>query len=481
MPLFVIAGKANCPYFVHAIQIANYLSDHLPDIVINKREFLGEEWTEFLIDINQTNGWSITKSPVIWKEVGFAGSRPHLIGGLSEFWEYIDDYYGTKTFLERKAVAELCSQNLKAFKERNLINAKERLKSSVVGIYGLNNNLAQMLLPELFKVPDLFLKNMVTIKIYDSESLRDFDTEEEIRSIMQTYEEELQTYVKFELLFCTTISFFIENTDFILITEDYSQRDSENRETWLKRCSGDMYELANEINDTGGEFLKLICCHLGPVCFTATTITKYVKEKFRSSVVAVTAHEGLKALNSVSKMTEIPISHLASPPVWGFVGLDQFVDVQGIIVIQDIIRPYKRAVKDIRDSSLPQKKVRKELRMLSCIVNQKNFENDMVTRCNMYNKLGIKPVLPLLRATLHLLELWSAPKKAADVVISLGIYSEGSSGIPQKIVFSQPVTLNDKNSWVPFDKLPILDQSYGQIQKCKSFTADLIEMIRDYF
>lgn len=481
MPLFVIAGRANCPLFVHAIQIANYLSEHLPDIIINKQEFYGEEWSEFLLDINSTNSWYIKKSPVIWKEVGFAGSKPHLIGGLSEFWEYIDDYYGTKTFLDRKAVAELCSQNMKAYTEKNLLSAKEKLKSSVIGMYGFNNDFAQMLLPELFNVHGLFEKNMVTIKIYDPESLRDPDTEDEVRSIMESYEREIQAHVKYELLFSTTISFFIENTDFILITEDYSQKEEEDRSTWLKRCSLDMNELATEINDTGGEHLKILCCHLGPVCFTATALTLHIKEKYHNNIIAVTAYEGLKALSSVSKLTDIPISHLAAPPVWGFVGLDQFVDVQGVIVIQDIIRPYKRALKDVRDSTLPQKKVRKELRMLSCIVNQRNFENSVIKRCNQYSILGRKPILPLLRATLHLLELWSSPKKAADVVISLGVHSDGSFGIPQKIVFSQPVTLNDKNIWVPFDKLPIFDQSHREIEKCIKFTSDLMQLIADCF
>lgn len=479
MPLFVIAGKANCPLFVHALQIANYLSDHLPDIVINKQEFLGEEWNEFLIDINQNNGWYQTKSPVIWKEVGFAGSKPHLIGGLSEFWEYVDDYYGTKTFLDRTAISELCSQNLKTYKE-NISSAKEKLKSSVVGIFGFNNDLSQMLLPELFNIPDLFNCNRVTIKIYDPQSLRDLDIEDEIRTVIRSCEEDMITNVDFELLFCTTISFFIEETDLIMITEDYSQQDYENKETWLTRCSMDMFELAEEINDTGAEHLKIVCCHFGPICFTATALIKHIKEKYYNYIVAITAHEGLKALNSVSKLTEIPISQLAAPPVWGFVGLDQFVDVQGIIVIQDIIRPYKRAIKDVQNSTLPQKKVRKELRMLSCIVNQNSFENSMTNRCNKYNKMGKIPVLPLLRATTHFLTLWTSPKKATDVVISLGIYSDGSSGIPEKMVFSQPVALNEKNIWVPFDKLPILSQSHKQIQKCKTFTANMFELIGDY-
>ncbi|KAL3277628.1 hypothetical protein HHI36_012969 [Cryptolaemus montrouzieri] len=480
MPHFVIAGKANCPLFVHAIRIAHYLSDHLPEIDIKKQEFLDEEWNKFLLEINQANSWYVTKSPLIWKEIAFAGGKPHLIGGLSEFWEYIDDYYGAKTFLNKQAVEQMCLENLEAYHNKNSASIEEAAKSSAIGIFGFNNNYAQMLLPELFDVPDLF-RNKVIIRIYDPESLRDILVEDDVMEVIEGYRNGILSKVCYELVFCMTLSDFVRSSDVILITEDYSQEDSEDRSSWLKRCSVEMFELANEINDVGMPHLKIICCHLGPTCFTATTLTKYVSPLRQHNIVAVTAQEGLKALNSVSKLTGIPTASLGAPPVWGFVGLDQFVDVQGIIVMQNFITPYRRAIKNIVGSTLPQKKTTKQLRFLSCTVDPKDVMNDMIIRCNLYNKLERSSSLPLLRATLHLLKLWFCPRQNSDEIISLGIFSTGTFGIPNKIVFSQPVTLNDKKVWTPYENIPILNRSRNEIRKCVEFTEGLILMIRDCF
>lgn len=35
------------------------------------------------------------------------GGKPHLIGGLSEFWEYCYDYYGLETFLSHNELQKL--------------------------------------------------------------------------------------------------------------------------------------------------------------------------------------------------------------------------------------------------------------------------------------------------------------------------------------------------------------------------------------
>ncbi|KAK9881073.1 hypothetical protein WA026_014417 [Henosepilachna vigintioctopunctata] len=477
MPNFVIAGKADCPLYTHAIQIAKFLCEKLPEMTIKKFQYLGDDWHKFLLDINEANGWFITKSPVIWKEVAYVGSKPHLIGGLSEFWEYIDDYYGVRTFLDRDTVEELCLHNLKIFQDKTTFQESEETNGFIIGLFGFNNQLAQLILPELLTVPGLFSDELTVVKIHDPEALEDADVEEEIKEVISDYQTDLSATVNFQFVYTPNLTEFIEGTDLMLITEDFCQRHSEEKMDWLKRCDIQMFYLCYEINDVGKQDLRIVFCHLGPICFIATSFAKHCNNKRDRNIVAVTAHEGLKALTSVSKLTGIPVSNLGAPPVWGFVGLDHFIDVQATVVLQDIIRPYRRSLKNIVGSTLPQKVVKKNLRLLSCSIDKNIFEDEFNDRCFKYKKLDRQALLPILRATSNLLELWYSGKKNSDQIISLGIIGDGVFGIPQKVVFSQPAVLDKEGHWITYENLPILDNSKSDIENCITYTEKLLDMM----
>lgn len=63
--------------------------------------------------LNLSNGWKMTASPVIWKKLSKTDTKKHLIGQLSEFWEYCYDYYGVESFLTTEDVQKLVAISIR--------------------------------------------------------------------------------------------------------------------------------------------------------------------------------------------------------------------------------------------------------------------------------------------------------------------------------------------------------------------------------
>ena len=53
------------------------------------------------------NNWSHTKSPLIWREYDISSDSPRYIGGATEFWEFIYEYYGVDLRLSKAELEAL--------------------------------------------------------------------------------------------------------------------------------------------------------------------------------------------------------------------------------------------------------------------------------------------------------------------------------------------------------------------------------------
>lgn len=137
---------------------------------------------------------------------------------------------------------------------------------------------------------------------------------------------------------------------------------------WLNSCFESMLLLSEEINTYAKRTLKVILCHQGPVCFTASVLVEYCTSIRLANIVAITADEGISALNVASQRTQVPVEMMGCPPVWGFSGLLSFVDIGSTILTGDVHRPFARAVTLRGTSNLPKGRIKKELRVLSYLI-----------------------------------------------------------------------------------------------------------------
>lgn len=122
--------------------------------------------------------------------------------------------------------------------------------------------------------------------------------------------------------------------------------------------------------------LRVIVADDGPVCLNATVLVETCTKIRIVNIVAVTSDVGLAHLTEVANQTGIPVQHLGAPPVWGFIGINQYVDLENIIHYSDIYIPFARSLQEIRGSTLPMGKTTPELRFTAYLLedNEDKFK-----------------------------------------------------------------------------------------------------------
>ncbi|MBN3303706.1 MDH1B dehydrogenase, partial [Amia calva] len=85
---FVLAGKADCPYYAKAELLADVLQRNLPSCSIHKICKHPEDWEQWLQDTCEKNGWKHKRSPIIWRELVDRGGKGLFLGSFSDFMEH---------------------------------------------------------------------------------------------------------------------------------------------------------------------------------------------------------------------------------------------------------------------------------------------------------------------------------------------------------------------------------------------------------
>lgn len=94
MAKIVIAGEADCPLYAKVEALADTMATNLPHFQLHKIVKHPSEWSEWLEETCKAHGFTYTGSPMIWRELIDRGGRGFLIGGPTEFNQYIEEYYG---------------------------------------------------------------------------------------------------------------------------------------------------------------------------------------------------------------------------------------------------------------------------------------------------------------------------------------------------------------------------------------------------
>ncbi|CAH2306401.1 malate dehydrogenase 1B [Pelobates cultripes] len=128
MAKFVLAGKADCPYYAKAELLADYLQKNLPHFRVHKITQHPDDWEQWLAELCQNNGWKHKKSPIIWRELLDRGGKGLLIGGFNEFMEHAQDYYNVTSAMVSAQMKEIASENYETHIE--IQREEEHIKNS---------------------------------------------------------------------------------------------------------------------------------------------------------------------------------------------------------------------------------------------------------------------------------------------------------------------------------------------------------------
>ncbi|XP_044743902.1 putative malate dehydrogenase 1B [Chrysoperla carnea] len=481
MAFIVIVGTSNCKDFAHACYVAEILESTLPNFKCSVVPMAYNDWANWITDKNATNGWNHSSSPVIYRELTMLGGKEYYIGGIDQFWEYICDYYGLEFILSKTKLAALQQDNVQKKNELNIENDAQNKDIYRVCICGAEPECLSLLIPELIKLKELHGSDGICIYLYPGavhvpgvqsssyEQLLHFEEEPDLYASNDTYHVYVQVIDE--------IQNYLSSTDLMIILGGKLGYDTVlDFNEYIYDNAMIMTDYADIINNCAQRNLRIIVAY-PPTCYNATILTELVTSVRLNNIIAITADLGLEALSIVSQQVDVPISHLSCPPVYGFVDINRLIDIGNIVERVEYFRPSKRIINErTQKTSLKVGEVHFELRPLIYLTHnltnvwKKIHNKKMQTEL----KLGRFAYYSKVRAITDLLKHWYS-KEPNDAIISAGILTYGKYGIKNPIVFSQPIILSSKRTWIPYENFP-KPQYEIEIEDLVSFPMEILEM-----
>ncbi|XP_051156781.1 putative malate dehydrogenase 1B [Leptopilina boulardi] len=462
----VVAGYSEDLALNHVCYVADNLSQILPNFSFIKICVDRSKWKEWLHEICKKNNWSHRKSPLIWREYNLSNDRQYYIGGATEFWEFVYEYYGVNSRLSKKELEALKKDTTWAqSKDASLkCSEEEKNKSFSITVIGAGRSACPDLIAQIITLKELSTKapGGIILNVYDELSyfLKIKDMLTDILSVGGTLR---STNI------LKNVSDGLKNCDLLIILEHLKIEDMETIDSWLMRNYESTLKLAKNIKEHSPPHMKVIFCTMGPACFCASIIAKVATNLNKSNIVVVSTHYGLEMLYDFVKSLDVEIKNVGCPPVWGYLGINHYVDVDHVVEVKNIFLS-----NNIANGS----KSSAELRWLFYLTyDKKPFDILLKRKTISFYEVGRTEDFQKCKALCDLLKLWFGYENEDDI-ISLGIYSDGTFGIPEGIYFSQPVYLKkiEDNSfvWSPCIEFPKPNLPSGMFENLVT-TATIIE------
>ncbi|XP_076232982.1 putative malate dehydrogenase 1B [Calliopsis andreniformis] len=453
--VIVIAGLLEDRTFNHIRYVAESLATILPNFHFRSVCKNSAQWKSWLQKTCKMYGWDHTRSPLIWKEIGISRAKVTYIGGGHQFWELLRQYYNIESHLSEEELDALQKDLLYAYEVNELKSISSCIteKYRRILVLGAGRSMCFDLIPQLIMLKELWLTHGTVINLYDEPGCyfklkRIFKDAKAIGGGLNAVN------------ILEDVSEGLKDCDILIHLDSLSREDHEGTDSWLQRNYTSIEELSTQINQYAPSHMKVIFCSMGLVCFYVNIMHELVKKLPKTNIIAVSSHYGLELIYAFVNSLGLTLRNFGCPPVWGYLGINQFVDVHHMIQKHDIYQLNKRALK-ANENALPLAIQRSELRWFFYMAHDKNPYKDHFRRKALSQyQVGRSEDFQTCRAICDLLKLWYTEHgNIGDEIISLGIASDGSFGIPKGVVFSQPVYLkvlkDQSRIWVPFTDFPM--------------------------
>ncbi|XP_011697647.1 PREDICTED: putative malate dehydrogenase 1B isoform X2 [Wasmannia auropunctata] len=368
----VIAGTADNLSFHYACFIAINLSRLLPNFHFKKIYKDATEWEAWVRAVCKLHGWEHTKPPLIWKQYGTSGTKVTYIGDADEFRRLLLEYYNIHFDLTREELKVLKTDLLRAHEvEQKKIGCSEVWNEyRRVTIVGAGRSLCLDLIPQLMTIKELRLSRGIVLSLYDE--LENFSELERMVKDIKNVNEDLNATMVVQ-----DISSGLRDCDILLMfLEDLTREEYEEHEIWYQRIYERMKTLSQQINEYAPCHIKIIFCSTGPTCLCATILRSLVKLP-ETNIVVVSAHYGLEVMCDITVSLGMDQWNFGCPPVWGFLGISEFVDVCHMVQKCDVYSPQTLEAKRSTTSSRVKQA---ELRWFCSSEHNKNLYEDYLRR-----------------------------------------------------------------------------------------------------
>ncbi|XP_008054336.1 putative malate dehydrogenase 1B [Carlito syrichta] len=452
MAKFVIAGRADCPYYAKAELLADYLQKNLPDFRIHKITQHPEVWEEWLKDLCKQNRWNHEKSPIIWRELLDRGGKGLLLGGYNEFLEHAQLYYGVTSSMTTQLMMLIAQENLGANIEKK--QEEEVLKGLIsplqVWITSASTTACRSLIPLLVSGEVFGAHSELSLVLFDDE-----DTEEDLQDLA-TEICYLASQVLRSVSVCTRAQEAFRGAHVVVVLEPCALRDAPSLEARLHqellRCRRDGRLLERNASSS----VRVVVAGKSFVNLRVLLLTTFAPRLVRSIVAVALGVEGQVKAALARRLRTTP-AHIKDVIIWGNISGNNYVDL--------------RKTKVYRYDSAIWGPLRYPRPVLDVIFDSEWLNREFVATLKNLTTTGRQfGGILAAHSIATTLKYWYHGSPPGEIM-SLGVLSEGQFGIPTEIVFSMPVKF-ENGTWVVLTDLEDVEISEKIMTR---ITNDLIE------
>ncbi|RZF46724.1 hypothetical protein LSTR_LSTR002587 [Laodelphax striatellus] len=458
MSIFIVVGLYGCRKYATAEYFAKHLAEQFADIKIKCQAFSESEYKDILAKMSPVLHCYHSESPLVWRDCQEMGNCPTYIGGEKEFLNYCKENFGTTCILSPDQV--LMSEKDSS---KRITKATEKVRK--ITIYGARNPASSLLIMELLQCDLLYDKNGLEIRVYDPRAR----TLNYLQALVWDMEGiDCSNIHKRQVVLAETSEVALNNTELVVVMLESKRKENENFDSWLMRNYQLMAEVAGDIDKYCISSPRVMVTCIKLLCFNVHALIAHSKTLEAGKVIACTNYLGLEVMHYLSTATKIPIKEIFAPPVWGYIGLNQLVDTchtkRNYSLWEITAKPGEKTHEGDGDVKNKSGEVRTPP---PPIINE---ERDLCFRSLLFEYIwrwvgehkrttrdiyGCDPYMSQVNSVIEIINMWFDGDKRPKVeVISAGILSTGSYGIPRGIVFSQPVFL-EEGHWKPFEELEV--------------------------
>ncbi|NXU48502.1 MDHC protein, partial [Turnix velox] len=433
----VFAGKANCPSYARAELLADYLQANLPDFKVHKIMRHPDKWEEWLCDICETNGWEHRESPIIWRELLDRGGKGLLLGGVNDFLEYAQHYYGIPSMVLSEELLGIAEENLQAYIE--IEKEEEEIKSLIkplqVWITSASASTCYQLIPLLASGEVFGMTTEVSIHLLDTDQFK------EVLSGIVMEAEDMAFPLLRNISAHTEVDKAFIQADVIIVLDDVLLNcEVQSVENYIREVGDICQVYAPLIEKNAKSEVRIITSGKTFVNLKAMMIITHGPSIKAENVIAVATSWESATKATLARKLNMSSAGVKDIIVWGNITGCNHIDLS-----HAKLYGYDCAIWGPANFSHPLLDMIYDSEWIhSEFLSAQSSLSSRVSRC-----AGMLPA----HAVATVLRYWYHGSPPGEIV-SVGVLSEGQFCVPDGIVFSMPVRFQNGN-WKVITELEI--------------------------
>ncbi|XP_054334852.1 putative malate dehydrogenase 1B isoform X5 [Pongo pygmaeus] len=337
MAKFVIAGRADCPYYAKTELVADYLQKNLPDFRIHKITQRPEVWEADLIydfawniiqqdwlkDVCEKNKWSHKNSPIIWRELLDRGGKGLLLGGYNEFLEHAQLYYDVTSSMTTELMMVIAQENLEAHIEEE--QEEEALKTCInplqVWITSASAPACYNLIPILTSGEVFGMHTEISITLFDNKQ-----AEEYLKSLV-VETQDLASPVLRSVSICTKVEEAFRQAHVIVVLDDSTDKEVFTLEDCLRSRVPLCRLYGYLIEKNAHESVRVIVGGRTFVNLKTVLLMRYAPRIAHNIIAVALGVEGEAKAVLARKLKTAP-SYIKDVIIWGNISGNNYVDLR---------------------------------------------------------------------------------------------------------------------------------------------------------